>query len=172
MIGDAHPGASTHAARAARDAFHRLLGALPLLAAVLALASLDLPAEDRAPGLAWQVYSAATLRSAARAGRPVIVDVSAAWCTPCVEMERRTFRNASVVALASGFTLLRVDVTSGEGAARTALTRLGVTSIPTILVFDRNGRETRRLVGFTSHAVLARTLERVETEDRGVRRSR
>lgn len=174
MTGDVHPSAAPlpHVARPTRDASRRLLGVLPLLAAVLVLASLDLPADDGGPGLAWQSYSAERLRSAARAKRPVIVDVSASWCAPCVEMERRTFRNALVVARANGFTLLRVDLTSGEDGARADLARLGVTSIPTLLVFDRGGREIRRLVGFTSHAVLARTLERIVTEDGGGHRMR
>lgn len=174
MTGDVHPGTTTlaHGTRPARDTSRRLLGTVPLLAAVVVLALLDLPADEGAAGLAWQSYSAESLRSAARAERPVIVDVSASWCAPCVEMERTTFRNASVIALANGFIRLRVDLTPGEDAARAELARLGVTSIPTILVFDRSGREVRRLVGFTSHTVLARTLERTDKEDGGARRGR
>lgn len=154
----------TRAMRHVRAARSRLLDALPLLATVLVVGSLYLPADEGPPALAWQTYSVERLGAAARAGRPAIVDVSASWCAPCVEMERTTFRDASVVALASGFALLRADPTSSDASSRTDLVRLNVPSIPTIILFDRTGREVRRLVGFTSHAVLAHALEGVATD--------
>lgn len=142
----------------------RLLETLPLVATVLLVGSLLLPADEEQTALAWQSYSVESLRTAAREQRPAIVDVSASWCAPCVAMERTTFRDPAVHALAQSFTLLRADLTSSDAGARTDLAWLNVTSIPTILVFDRAGREVRRLVGFTSHAVLTQALERAAAE--------
>lgn len=145
----------------------RLLDALPLLATVLLVGSLYLPADEAPPALAWQPYSRESLRSAGRDDRPAIVDVSASWCAPCVSMERTTFRDPSVVEMTRGFALLRADLTSNDAGARAQLALLHVTSVPTVILYDRTGREVRRLVGYTSPATLVHALERAAAEDDG-----
>lgn len=169
MTDDAAPGTMpvARAMRRVRAARSRLLDALPLLATVVMVGSLYLPADEGPPALAWETYSVGSLRAAAREERPAIVDVSASWCAPCVEMERTTFRDPSVVALARGFALLRADLTSSDPSTRTDLAPLRVPSIPTIILFDRTGREVRRLVGFTSHASLAHALEGAAAAESG-----
>ncbi len=170
MTDDASP-AETHPAgtkRRLRAARQRLLDAVPLLATVLVVGSIFLPADEEQTALAWQTYSVESLRAAAREQRPAIVDVSASWCAPCVAMERTTFRDPAVQALAQSFSLLRADLTSSGAGTRMDLAPLNVTAVPTILLFDRTGREVRRLVGFTSNAVLTQALERATAE--GTRR--
>jgi len=140
---------------------YRLLDAIALLATALALGSLFLPSGDEPPPLTWQSYSPVSLRSATRAGKPAVVAVAAAWCAPCVEMERTTFRDPAVVALTRGFLLFRVDVTASTSGASTGLSQPRVAAVPTIILFDRRGREVSRLVGYISPTTFARALEEV-----------
>lgn len=152
-------------ATASRGARHRLLDALALLATVLAVGALHLPSSDEPPALSWQPYSLDSLRAAAGAGKPAVVEVGAAWCAPCAAMERTTFRDPAVIAHARDFALLKADVTTMTADESKRLSRLNVAAVPTIILFDRAGREVRRLVGYTSHTAFVRALEEVASID-------
>jgi len=115
--------------------------------ALLAGAVATIPMEPR-PGaaVAWQPYSHARLAQAARDGRPVLVDVYADWCVPCVEMDHVTFRDPEVIKRLEGFAALRIDATRDVPAeAGELLERSGVFGVPTLLIFDRRGQERTEL---------------------------
>ncbi len=73
----------------------------------------------------------------------VFVDFWAAWCKPCLEMDRRTFPDPRVSVELSDFVLLKMDV-DRTTAARTRR----VSSFPTYIVFDPGERERFRFSGF------------------------
>lgn len=109
------------------------------------------PAPPQGPSVTWVPYSESALAEARDASRPAMVDVYADWCLPCVEMERVTFRHPAVVTALADVATFRLDVTrdvSPDG--QRLLERYDVFGVPTMLFFDRTGREhpDLRLSGF------------------------
>jgi len=109
------------------------------------------PKPHPAPMVPWISYSAAAFERAQREHQPIIVDVYADWCLPCVEMDHVTFRDPDVVQAVSSVAMMRVDVTRGASDEAAAfLTRRQIYGAPTIIFVDRTGHERLdlRLAGF------------------------
>ena len=94
---------------------------------------------------------------ASRAGRPVMVDFYADWCTSCKEMEATTFLDPVVQQVLAGTVLLRADVTSNDAEDRALLQRFGIYGPPTIAFYGRDGHERSRyrVVGYMKGAEFA-----------------
>jgi thiol:disulfide interchange protein DsbD len=91
------------------------------------------------------------LKIASSQNRPVMLDFSADWCVTCKEMERYTFSDPEVIKALEGFVLLQADVTANDEIDKRLLQgRFGMPGPPSIMFFDRNGREQKKLrvVGF------------------------
>jgi thiol:disulfide interchange protein DsbD len=106
----------------------------------------------RGPGMPWHPYTDELLASARRDGKPVIIDFSAAWCTPCRRLEDETFHDKRVVALATAqFTVIKIDLTSSGNPLNERLLReYAIRGVPTIVFLGADGRErpALRLVDF------------------------
>lgn len=91
----------------------------------------------------------AAIAEASRAGRAAMVDFYADWCVSCKIMEREVFGDPRVQARFKDMVLLRPDVTGYDAEDRALMQRLKVIGPPTILFFDRSGRERvqSRIVG-------------------------
>ena len=101
----------------------------------------------------------ARLDAAKAAGRPALVDYYADWCTSCKSIEKEVFGDPQVLQALTGVVLLRADVTASDAAQRALMQRHQVMGPPTVMLFDRQGRERRevRLVGeFTARDLLER----------------
>lgn len=95
------------------------------------------------PAVIWQPYSDQLLTESKNANRPVIIDFSADWCSPCRELDAVTFHHPEVVKQTERhFTLIKVDVTQGGDPVHDRLLRLyNVKGVPTIVFLDAQGRE-------------------------------
>jgi thiol:disulfide interchange protein DsbD len=94
------------------------------------------------------------LAAAKRAGKPVMLDYYADWCTDCLRMEKATFAQPAVRSEMQGrFMLLQADVTDpNDPEVKAMKQRFGVFGPPAILLFDSTGAERRdlRAYGFRS----------------------
>lgn len=139
----------------------RILGS-GLLVAALAGAW---PRPQTGFSIPWTPYSAAAFTQAAAAGRPILIDVYADWCLPCVEMDHTTFRNPAVVDALASVTTLRVDATREVSKdAEALLEQHDVYGAPTILLFGRGGKERKdlRMLGYVSADELLQRLAAIQ----------
>ena len=110
-----------------------------------------------APGAHLEFKKVANLREldaaiakANAAGKVVMLDYYADWCTDCVRMEKKTFSHPQVQQALSKVVLLQADVTDNNEADKELLRRFKIIGPPAILFFDESGNELRgfRIVGF------------------------
>lgn len=103
------------------------------------------------PGVSWKSYSTQLLADARKMSKPVIMDFSATWCTPCRELDEVTFHDPEVVTQAEAhFTMVKIDLTRKNPANDRLLTQYGVKGVPTVIFIDALGQERSdlRLVDF------------------------
>jgi thiol:disulfide interchange protein DsbD len=117
------------------------------------LAAVRRTAAPAEAGLGFQrIKTVADLDAALAAGRgrPAMLDFYADWCAACIEMEHYTFPETSVRAALADTLLLQADVTANDADDQALLRRFGIFGPPTIVFFDRDGRERAgaRVVGF------------------------
>jgi len=88
--------------------------------------------------------------AATAAGRPVMLDFYADWCTSCKEMERYTFSDRTVQAALSNAVLLHADVTKNDPVDQELMQHFGIFGPPTIAFYGPDGEEKRnfRVVGY------------------------
>ncbi len=94
-------------------------------------------------------FNAAMQKSAA-AGKPVMLDFYADWCTYCLKMEQYTFPDPRVRQELANVTLLQADVTKNDDIDIALLNHFKLYAPPAIMFFGVDGQERRehRLVGF------------------------
>tara|TARA_R110000796_G_scaffold8899_12_gene30506 strand:+ start:2417 stop:4279 length:1863 start_codon:yes stop_codon:yes gene_type:complete len=90
------------------------------------------------------------LDKASISGKTVMLDLYADWCVACKEFEAITFKNKDVATRMSQMVLLQADVTASDDIDITLLEHYGVLGLPTLLMFNRDGkqREDLRVTGF------------------------
>ncbi|MBP9642000.1 MAG: protein-disulfide reductase DsbD [Budvicia sp.] len=96
-------------------------------------------------------------------GKTVMLDLYADWCVTCKEFEKYTFSNQAVKEALFGSVLLQADVTANNDQHIALLKQLNVLGLPTIIFFDKNGKELTdlRVTGFMNAKEFVDHLERV-----------
>ena len=80
----------------------------------------------------------------------VMLDLYADWCVACKEFEKETFSDPSVQKAFGDMLLLQIDMTKNSEENRALMTKYKVLGLPTILFFNRDGKEIEgsRVNGF------------------------
>ena len=126
----------TRAGRAAARALGIVAtgGAVALVAVASALSPAE--AATGADG-GWEPYDAAAVAALVDAGRPVFVDVTAAWCLTC-QVNKRTALHTDAVQDAfrrAGVTAVRADWTNEDPEITAFLDRFGRSGVPLYVYF-------------------------------------
>ena len=82
-----------------------------------------------------------------------MIDFSADWCLPCLELEKKTFADPRVREAFGERALLKADLTKISSPEAVALSeKYGILGVPTIIFLDASGTERTdlRLVGYES----------------------
>jgi thiol:disulfide interchange protein DsbD len=105
------------------------------------------------------------LQASTAAGKPVMLDFYADWCTYCIKMEDYTFSDPAVQAALADVTLLQADVTANDEEDVALLNHFNLFAPPAILFFGPNGRELvdARLVGFLDAEEFLEHVEKVKS---------
>jgi thiol:disulfide interchange protein len=113
-------------------------------------------APSPASSIAWRTDLDAALAEARSANKRVIVDFSADWCPPCQAMKHDVWPHPQVAsAVSAGYVPVLVDADNDTVLAA----RYQVSSIPTILLLDADGRLVKRNNGFLPRSGMLRFLD-------------
>ena len=116
---------------------------------------------EKPRGIAWLPYSEEAVASAARDGKSVVIDFSAAWCVICHELESKTFSDPGVMRLSSGFVPLKLDLTRSGPVETKVKSAYGVRGLPVVVFIDGTGVERKdlRVTGFVEAGEFKRRVE-------------
>lgn len=105
------------------------------------------PGEKRdsaAGGIRWRASVPDALKEAGEQGKPVMAGFFSERCAWCGRLDRETYADAAVRALAEKFIPVKVDAGRDPAAGRA----YGIPALPTVLFMNAEGKVLRRSVGF------------------------
>ena len=112
-------------------------------------------AEAPASPIAWRTDFDGALAEARSTHKRVLVDFSAEWCPPCVAMKHDVWPHPDVAsAVSARFVPVLVDADRDTVLGA----RYEVSSIPTLLLLDADGRVVKRNHGFLPRSGMLRFL--------------
>lgn len=129
---------------------------------LLAVMALLIFRAGQVPSLDWQKYPATDAELAG----PAVVYFSASWCIPCLELDRRTFTDAGVIAAMSRVKHFKVDLSQFDSPESQKLReKYRIAGVPTIVFINAAGHEVKseRVVGFVTPAEMLARVERVKS---------
>lgn len=113
-----------------------------------------------APHSAFVDHSPQVIARAKADGRPVLIKVTAKWCSICQKQERTIYRDPRVIAESrrpGGVLFVKADVTDADSPARREMHRLHTDAPPMTLFYDADGKEVKpRLANYTAEQLLER----------------
>jgi thioredoxin:protein disulfide reductase len=113
--------------------------------------------------LSWEPTDFVAARHKARLEqKPLLVDFTASWCVSCKELDKLTFSDPAVEREAGRFVAVKVDATDDEDPkVEQALSEFNVKGLPTVILYDSEGREAMRFTDFVAAEPFLAALERV-----------
>ncbi|WP_237059486.1 protein-disulfide reductase DsbD family protein [Microbulbifer sediminum] len=109
----------------------------------------------------WEAYSPERLERARSEGRPVLANMTAAWCITCLANEKVVLSSEDVTSAIEelGIVALKGDWTNQDPRISDLLARHGRTSVPLYLLYPAGGGEPRILPQVLSRDDLLEALD-------------
>jgi thiol:disulfide interchange protein DsbD len=107
----------------------------------------------RDTGMTWEEYTDFDLSEAKENGMPVLLDFSADWCIPCIELDRNTWTDPKVIEATKDISRLKVDMTYFDSPeSETLRKKFNISGVPTVVFIRTDGTEATesRIIGFAS----------------------
>ncbi len=136
------------------------LAALSLAAALVLLFSLKTAPPAEAAGTGAEAWSEARIAALRAEGRPVFVNLTAAWCVTCKVNERVALQGAAVrQAFAAGnIAYLKGDWTNGDAAITALLRQHGRDGVPLYLFYPAGGGAPALLPQILTEGIVLRAI--------------
>ncbi len=93
----------------------------------------------------WAAYSEDRIKSAAAAGKPVIIDFFADWCVACKELDQFTFSDPKIQKHIYDYVLLRFDATAESSQLDELKKKYEIYGLPSIIFLNRKGQWQKEL---------------------------
>jgi len=88
----------------------------------------------------WHASLADGLDTAAREGKPVLIDMWATWCKNCLVMDKTTLQNASVQSALAGYVKIKFQAEDPDGQpAKSVMQKLDAVGLPTYVILRPKG---------------------------------
>ncbi|AQQ68926.1 cytochrome C biogenesis protein [Microbulbifer agarilyticus] len=116
----------------------------------------------------WQTYSPEALAAARSEGRPVLINMTAAWCITCLANEKVVLSSDRITAAVEdlGITALKGDWTNQDPQITELLARYGRSSVPLYLLFPEGGGEPQILPQILTRDGLLTAMHSAVSEER------
>lgn len=100
---------------------------------------------ERTSKLTWQTDEAVAFDKARKERKAVLIDLTAKWSMPSVEMSRLLDADELHTMIYANFIPLRVDVSEQTDRTEDLRRRYGSTTLPSVIAVDPNGAMLGRL---------------------------
>ena len=123
-----------------------IVSALFIILALYILA----PGDGKKSTFQLNEYNPDAFDESAVSGNPTMVYFTADWCVPCRELKLFTFSDEMVIAAVKEkrYKAFVIDLTTLEPEEKTAKERFNIKGVPTVILYDTAGAETKRFTGF------------------------
>lgn len=113
----------------------------------------------------WITDEEEGLKLARAENKVAMIDFWAEWCAACMELEKVTYPDPSVIRELQRFVMIKIDCTNvDDPRVRQLLSKYSVVGLPTMVFVNRDGTiaEDKTIIGFVSPKEFLAVLERFD----------
>ena len=127
-----------------------------MLCLVLCLLATLSPAAEEPGGMPWKTSYSTALKEAETGKKPILFDFHTGWCPHCTRMDKTTWKDADLIALATkSFVVAKINA----DVEKAPVSRYRLVGYPTVIIAEPGGDQVLRLEGYKDAAAISATLK-------------